>query len=78
MTLSEKLSRILSAENDGAMYEAVRTLTDNQKDIVIVSAFQTLRKLTPADRDVEKTINDLRRKIELELTEQDVIRIMKE
>ena len=43
MTSEEKVFKILMAETDDDIYQAIGKLTDKQKDIVIFSLVKTLR-----------------------------------
>ncbi len=68
LTLQEKMAKILNAENNDAMYEAVQKLTDNQKDIAIVTLIRALRGEKPKgwDEAMNTTFADLIRKVENE------------
>ena len=44
MTIQEKALKIIHAENDEELYEAVRQLTDKQKDCMIVSLIKIMKQ----------------------------------
>ncbi len=53
MTLQEKVEKIIAAKDTDGMYDAVQKLTDNQKDIAIVSLIKMIRGETPMGWDIQ-------------------------
>ena len=55
MTLGEKALKILLAESDKEMYTAISELTDNQKDIMVVSCIKAMKKEQVGFEDIRFT-----------------------
>ncbi|MBQ7565392.1 MAG: hypothetical protein IJT16_15555 [Lachnospiraceae bacterium] len=55
------MEKIIAAKDTDGMYDAVQKLTDNQKDIAIVSLIKMMRGETPMGWDIQT--DDLKRMI---------------